>query len=295
MSKKQEATTSINPFIYITRRIYDYIQVLSLDVVIGSIFTSCFFARITNSSIPFYYYIFLGISVWLVYTIDHLIDAYKIDGVATTFRHRFHQNHFKILCTIWGFIFTVSTMLTFLYLPQHVIISGLYVAGIVAAHLILVVFLWTKVSKLIQKEIGVGIGYTLGVLLLPYLYGELNFYFYLSSLELFILVMLNIYLFSFFDEEKDKLHGQTSITRNVGNSGVLLLLNFLFTITTILILITSFIYTEQLHYQLIFILMLAALFSLYLFESYFAKNDRYRLLGDGVFLFPLMLIAYEWL
>ncbi len=296
MSKKKEAQTSTNLFVSILRTLYDYIQVLSLDVVIGSVLISYTFTNISGGAVDFHYYYFLGISVWLVYTIDHLIDAYKIKGKAITFRHRFHQNYFKLLSGIWLIVFLVGLIFSLLILPEQVIQAGLFVAALAVAHLILVVFLWTKISKFIQKEVGVGIGYTLGVLLLPYLYGnDLSLYFYLASLELFLLVMLNIYLFSFFDQEKDKLQGQSSIIHNVGNSNVLLLLNFLFSVTTILIVITTFIYSEYMQFQFLFILMILALYSLYYCNSYFKQNDRYRILGDGIFLFPLLLLIYEWI
>lgn len=296
MSKKQEVKTSTNLFVSTIRTIYDYIQVLSLDVVLGSILVSTMFTAISKGSVPLHYYYFLGSSVWLVYTIDHLIDGYKIKGKAITFRHRFHQQYFKPLSVIWCLVFIVSAVSSVLFLPKEVFQAGLFVVVMAVAHLLLVFFLWTKISKFIQKEVGVGIGYVLGVLLLPYLYGQvLSLYFYLASLELFLLVMLNIYLFTFFDEEKDKLQGQTSIIRNVGNSNVLLLLNFLFTVTTVLTLVTTMFYAGQLYYQLIFLIMFIALFGLYYFKQFFHKNDRYRILGDGIFLFPLFLIIYEWI
>ena len=296
MSKKQKARTSTNHITAIIKLIYDYIQVLSLDVVIGSIVVSSLFANITNADINFNYYYFLGVSVWLVYTMDHLIDAYKIKGIAITFRHRFHQTYFKTLALIWSIIFTVSIITAYLYLPQQIILLGLYVVVIVSAHLILVVFLWTKISKIIQKEVSVGIGYTLGVLLLPYIYGtKLNAFFFFFSLELFMIVMLNIYLFSYYDKEKDKLQGQISIAKHVGNSGLLLLLNFVFIVTSLVMAIITLMFTKQLHYQLIFFCMLVALWLIFIYHSYFNKNDRYRILGDAIFLFPLILVAYEWL
>ena len=79
---------------------YRFINNTSLDVVAGAISSALFFARIMHvTSLP-QGIISLGLSVWIIYTTDHLLDARRIKQLASTERHRFHQNNFFILSVL---------------------------------------------------------------------------------------------------------------------------------------------------------------------------------------------------
>ena len=80
--------------------IYKYIQALSLDVSFGATIMSAFIAHFLGVQVGMNIYISLFIAVWLIYTIDHLIDAKRIKSEAQSFRHKFHQKHFKPLSVI---------------------------------------------------------------------------------------------------------------------------------------------------------------------------------------------------
>jgi len=262
-------------------------------VVLGSCIVSWLFAQILFVQVPVFSYVSLGVGVWLVYTIDHLIDAHKINHEAITARHQFHQNHFVLLLFVWISIFIITVPLALYYLPTSTIYLGIIVAVIVVVHLILVFLLGGKVSNFIQKELGVGLGYTLGVVIAPLsLSHTYSLYFVTSLLQLFCIAMINIYTFSFFDIEKDKHQGHTSIARNIGRQQANQLLNGLIIITGILILISTTLYPNMILYQLVFIIMYLPFVLIKVQQKYFKKQDNYRVLGDMVFLFPIFLCLF---
>src|SRR5690606_1730538 len=76
---------------------YQYVNILSLDVAAGAVIGSAFFAHLFGAHVAPIVYVALALTVWVVYTLDHLRDARSIPGVAATDRHRFHQQYFKVL------------------------------------------------------------------------------------------------------------------------------------------------------------------------------------------------------
>ena len=73
-------------------RFYHIINALSLDVALGAGVLSLVLGRYIGFRVPVMVLLALVISVWVIYTIDHLLDAKSITHQATSFRHHFHQH-----------------------------------------------------------------------------------------------------------------------------------------------------------------------------------------------------------
>ena len=58
-------------------RAYTYIRWLSLDIVAGAIFVSLFLSSELGVVLSAIEIALLGLSVWLIYTTDHLLDVRK--------------------------------------------------------------------------------------------------------------------------------------------------------------------------------------------------------------------------
>ncbi len=77
------------------------LNTLSIDVVIGSIFSSYLVVKLLDVEPTWAFWIVLPVSVWIIYTLDHIIDAYRLKKQANTFRHFFHYQYKKtIIVTI---------------------------------------------------------------------------------------------------------------------------------------------------------------------------------------------------
>jgi len=273
------------------RSIYRYIQALSLDVALGATVMSAFIAHFMNVEIGFSIYASLFTSVWLIYTIDHLIDARRINGNAESFRHRFHQKNFTKLTILWIVVFLFGTVFSILFLPEETIKVGLVAVALVIVHLVLVYLLGTRVSIFIQKELGVAFTYCLGVAVGPVSMsdGVHGFgYFFLG--QIFVLALINLLEFSWFDKKLDSRQGHTSVVRGLGEKVVLELVFFLFTLFILSMVVAFLFFPHYGKYEILIAIMGAVLFLVFVFQNYFAKNDRYRMVGDMVFLLPVLML-----
>src|SRR5690606_25266203 len=104
-------------------KIYRLLSVLSMDVAFGACIMAVFIAEIFGVTVPLVTLSALGLSVWIIYTVDHLNDARHIGHASHTQRHYFHQHHFKRLraAVIAGL---VVELLLLYYLPSSIILKG---------------------------------------------------------------------------------------------------------------------------------------------------------------------------
>ena len=273
-------------------KIYRLLQAFSADVVVGSCLMCWLTSYLLQVNTPLPIYVCLGVTVWLIYTIDHLIDAKEIEGKAITLRHYLHQKHFNLLSYIWITLFTVTLTLSLFTLSEKTIYYGVGVAGVVVVHLFLVKLLGNRLSVFIQKELGVALGYTLGVVFGPIsISSTLSGFIWIYCAQVLLLALINLHLFSYFDYETDVQQNQTSISRNVGKKTAEKIIISLLFAFAILQVVSIFFFSKDMPYgiQLILFSMYIALVIIFKFRRFFKKNDWYRIVGDGVFMFPLLL------
>ena len=108
---------------------YKALNLLSLDVAVGAMISALFFARILTVSIFPADIVCLGLTVWMIYTVDHLFDARRIKGTASTERHRFHQDHFGVLLPLLALAAAGDLGLAF-FIRTSVFQWGIYLAGV---------------------------------------------------------------------------------------------------------------------------------------------------------------------
>ncbi|HZI26137.1 MAG TPA: hypothetical protein VFD46_13730, partial [Chryseolinea sp.] len=139
-------------------RFYHYINILSVDIAAGAVVSALFFAKIFDVQIKPYGLIALGLTVWIIYTIDHLRDAKNIKHSASTERHRFHQQYFHALIFCLGLAVLVDAV-TIFFIRRQVLEWGLILWVAVVVYLMFQQFLR------FLKEFFIATLYTSGVLL----------------------------------------------------------------------------------------------------------------------------------
>lgn len=270
---------------------YKQIQILSIDVALGSCAMAYLLAQVLSIQIPFIIYFSLGMCVWLIYTIDHLMDATKMQGNAVSPRHVFHQKYFEELAWIWLVVFVLTGFLSLAYLPIQTIKLGIIAAIFVVVHFVLVNFLGSKISVLVQKEFGVAISYLLGVSVGPLSLIEVfPSYLYWVLAQIFLYAFINLLQFSYFETEVDSQQGQTSIARSIGSKYLGNIINGILILALIVNIYCFKNFSEFLNIQSVLFVMYLALALLFLAKKHFQANEKYRLLGDMVFIFPLVLL-----
>lgn len=270
-----------------------YARILSLDVVVGAWASAYMVSSWLEVEMPIFFWFALPVSVWVIYTADHLLDAFRLKEKAHTPRHLFHFTYFKpiaVLLLILGIV--CVGIVPFLSLP--VFYFGLGMGAFTLFHFLLVKWVGDRNSWFLWKELGVGLIYTGGVWGVPILLkseplSEIDIHF---AAQFFLLAMINLLTFSMYEMKTDEIDGHTSFVLAIGKKNTRSLLIFL----ALLVLASA---TRTLVYglpilgiavQVILLLMLGILMWVAKDEARFRKDEAYRAWADAVFLFPGLII-----
>jgi 4-hydroxybenzoate polyprenyltransferase len=266
--------------------IYRIINTLSIDISLGAVVVAYFFCLVFDISPDRVILLILGLSVWMIYTIDHLLDAKKITNKAATFRHHFHQQYFSQL--VWSTI--VLGMTTAVLVVYYLDLKLIY-AGALVAVLSIVYLLSQRYLSFLKESIG-AILYTVGVLVPVAAQATFS----LSNgkvslvMQFFLVVLMNLILFSHFDKSKDEFHGQHSIATSFGVHTTNRLVWILFLFSTVMGGVNIFIISEFRTAAIIILSMGLLLAIIQLRQQYFANHDRFRYVGDAIFFVPLVYL-----
>lgn len=264
-------------------KVYRLLNVLSLDVALGAVCCAAWFAKGFQVQLRPYAYLALGLTVWIIYTADHLLDASKITREASTYRHRFHQKHFKILLTIILLAVIVDFTLLF-FIRLKILYAGLGLFSIVILYLL--VNRWLSFAK----EIVIALVYSCGVLLPAFSLKQtsLSMSDTLWVASFFLTTLINLILFSVYDAHSDQADGSNSFVLTFGEVFTRKILSGFFILQAVLI--GTLVYEAMLPVSVVLFLMNATLLVLFLNQPFFRQFDRYRLYGDVIFLFPVVLL-----
>lgn len=271
------------------KRSWQFIQNLSLDITAGAVISSLFVAKVFGVQLSLNMLFGLGIAIWLIYTIDHLLDGHLASDQPSNRRHAFHQRH-KIKLLLLSCLVFLLGLINLDYLPWATIKFGLVLAAFVlfyfgSLHLL-------KINKTWHKEILAAIIYTVGVFAAPLSQMDLIRWQEVVFLaQFFLLVMTNLFLFPLYEHEIDQEDRIQSIVTTKGKRFVRSLILVLVLMNSVLM---GFAVLNGQSYEATMVLfaMNLILFILWKWSSVFQVNERYRLFGDGIFFLPLI---YLWL
>ncbi|MEQ8304065.1 MAG: hypothetical protein RIB47_11780 [Cyclobacteriaceae bacterium] len=269
-------------------RYYRTINILSIDIALGAVVSALFLGKALRVKPDIASLLCLGITVWIIYTADHLLDARRIAGVASTLRHRFHQENFRSIFVILLVAIFLNSILLF-FVGRTVLMFG----GVLSL-LVCLYFLFQRHLSFLKEGIG-AILYTAGVFLpIEVQISRSASTYELSLITMFtITALVNLTLFSWYDLEHDKMDNQSSLSVQFGKRAVSVFLYLLFaTQLSIAILVTGLNGYLSLPVSIV-IGMNFLLFLIFKRPDALASEDRYRMAGDAVFIFPILF--YNWL
>lgn len=264
------------------KQFYSYINILSLDVAAGAVISALFFGSIFHVTVSLYALSALALTVWVIYTADHLRDAKAIRTIASTDRHRFHQKYFKVISIALVLIMAIDFLLVW-FVPREVVIMGSLLWLIVLAYLA------TQRYLKFLKEFFVALLYTTGVLLpsLAVADVDLQGVHYILIGKFFITALMNLLLFSLYDHKEDRSQQQHSFVTWFGPAstriGILLL-------GSINILSGILLWSFDPAVAMIFIAMNLLLLAILFFQKHLSRNNYYRMVGDAVFFIPVLYL-----
>lgn len=254
---------------------YRILNVLSLDVVAGAVLSALFFCKVFQATPRMVGFLALALAVWMIYTVDRLLDVRR-NPIDTLERHRFHRQHYNKLQTACLVVAVLLVVLIF-FLRIAVLKGGILLSAIV------IVYILVQKQLRFAKEVVIAFFYTCGVVLLAWSLktraGD-----YLVVFPFFIIALINLILFSWFEKETDEKNSQPSFVTHFGKDTSYKVLACLFVAGVIAVL--PVLWTKHYVEAGIYLSMIGVLFLIYCFPSYFSMHERYRLWGDAVFLFP---------
>ncbi|MEW7976754.1 MAG: hypothetical protein AB2814_04725 [Candidatus Sedimenticola endophacoides] len=198
---------------------YRLLSILSLDVVAGVAACSALVSLLCGVSMGPWFYLVLALSVWVVYTADHLLDAWRLGRRAHTQRHRFHHRHFSTLV----FLILILTLaladivLVVTYLHTRILLGGLALLGVTLVYFSALGRLRARRSLLLQKELMVAGVYAAGVWVGPAaLRGRPLSLEEWLLLMLWMLVYAVVLIFSVIERDEDHADGHPSLATRLG-------------------------------------------------------------------------------
>jgi 1,4-dihydroxy-2-naphthoate octaprenyltransferase len=264
-------------------RAYRYLNILSIDVVLGAVCSAAWFAKIFEVTLKSEALVSLGLTVWIIYTTDHLLDARRIKGAAATYRHRYHQRHFSVL--LIALLMAVMVDLYFVSFVKKIVFQW----GLVLSSVMVIYFLVQRYLKYL-KEIIVAILFSCGVMLpsLALSQRQPDIAGILITVAFMLTALLNLLLFSWFDRHNDIRDKRESFVTLTGEVKSKRILRFTILLNMTIILGSIFYMPQMADQMSILFLMNAILIFMFVRPYQFQANDRFRLLGDGVFLLPVI-------
>lgn len=264
---------------------------LSLDVMLGAIIGNLVFWQLPtgNGKVEMVASIVLGVAVFVIYSADRLFDLRNL-AISNTQRHAFHDKHKKVLWEIIIILSFFSAIFAFT-LPAKILALGLSLAVVVLIYLLAVNKLPNNNFLSIAKEPLTAIIYTIGIVGTAFITKEnITWQEWAVAGMFFAIVIQNLLLFSVY--ESIALPNSKNLASFFGKKTSL-------TITTVLFLLIiifgsyTFSHNSENYIAkvlLVEMVMSAVLWLLNDFVKFFIQNERYRWLGDGVFLLMLVLL-----
>lgn len=191
--------------------VYRLISRLSLDVVAGAVAGLLFFSRLFHTDMNPAVFQLLGMAVWCIYTLDHILDARKLSSPGSS-RHTFYHRYGGIL---WFFV--VPTVLFGLLLAYRILGLGkeLYFSLGLGIAILLTMLLLRKAGQAagMIKEFSTAVFYVLGIAWLPLLRMEAIDWAWQNLIFIpayIALAFLNLLMLSFLDRKEDARQGFAS-------------------------------------------------------------------------------------
>jgi len=265
---------------------WKYINMLSIDIAVGAVVGCAFFGQIFEVNILPHAFVALGLSVWIIYTTDHLNDAYKLTSrglTGSTERHRFHQKYFsRLLVAVIAAAFLAG--LEVFYVRPAVRIAGLLLAVPVG------LYLMSQHRLRLTKEMFGAVLYTAGIVLVPLalLQRKLEVPEAVLIALYGLTALANLLLFSLMDFSADVRDQNPSFASSLG-IGVARRYFFLLTIVNAgacmgLVAMAS----QHTLPALVILFMNGILAFVGLRRNALAFGDRYRIIADAIFFIPLI-------
>jgi hypothetical protein len=273
----------------IVKEFYRWFTWLSGDVVVGAMAGMLFFSKLLRVDISWEIYGLLGVAVWCIYTLDHLVDSQKINADAALDRHLVHRIYSKSLWWMLGGIAGIGIV-------WAVVLLGFEKKLLIALGLVFlilgVMYGLKKKIKIWGKELVIATFYMVGISWYSWVqFAWVDFRWELVSLTLsyFLIAFLNLLMLSSLDLSKDKKAGFHSIATLISPNKLIPLIRKL-ALAILLMSFFGFIFFFSFYRLFSCILLLMGLIHYLSFFNASLKIETVRMRMEAAFWLPAILL-----
>jgi hypothetical protein len=255
-------------------RLYRKLNLLSIDVAAASVLCCLFFAEALEVTADWISLSLLFITVWLVYATDHLGDAVNIQGTPVTKRHAFYKENFRVIVIACVPCAVTAAALLF-FIRKEILLAGVVVGLFCALYLLL----HTRLRCF--KEAVAASLFSAGILVPLTLHAAEVIHHISLVVQFFTCALINLLVFSSFDIGSDRKHGAQSFPTVFGMGNTQAVVVALFVANSLCLALNGL-------HMASFLLWCNAAGHMILFSrrKFFCIGERFRLIGDALFLLP---------
>lgn len=272
------------------QKISQYISLLSIDVVFGALAGMLFFSELLHVRLEWGIYGLLGLAVWSIYTLDHLLDARR-KGVDLSPRHQIHRDFGRLLSLALLLVVLVGSVGAYWIFGLG---RELLLSGILAGFIVLSRFLIWKAGAALSwlKELSIAVYYVLGISWMPLLRAEAldriwEVYAFFGAY--LFLAFLNLLMLSFLDRKQDQSAGFVSAAQAIPPIKMLELIRRL-AFGLIFLSLAGFILLPSFYRAFSCVVLLMSLVHyLNFFNSKLSSSEK-RIRMEAAFLIPWLLL-----
>ncbi|HQQ96255.1 MAG TPA: hypothetical protein PLX35_03285 [Cyclobacteriaceae bacterium] len=256
------------------------ISLTSIDVAVGAVVSATVAMRLRGVVPDGVILTVMGLTVWIIYAIDHLMDIKKLVKPASSERHLFFQQHATVLTRLMAFFLFVDGLLV-LWLPVRVVIIG----AILGAISLLYLLMQHRLRGI--KEIFGAMLFTAGAWLPAIVLGStrIRVLDYFAMVIFLLIALLNLLVFSRHDEAEDRSDQRTSAATQLGKKRLDKWIRLVW-ISQLFICMIAWYNFKHIEELWVLYLMNILLLLVDIFEPVLRRWQIYRTAADAVFWLP---------
>ena len=265
---------------------YRYFHFLSLDIVLGALGTSVLAARLFEANPGWAWWAALAMTVWVLYTGDHLLDAWKHRKNSQREMHRYIFRKKGMLIYILGLITVADLIVVFNFLDPVMLKAALLMVGGVFLFYAMRHIFRSNSLFFIPGELFVLMIYLAGTWMGPFMSRTIT----TGPGQILIMAMmagvllLNLGVISLYDVKIDSRLGISTLAGSLGKKSTRVLMTVVAVMVLLMALLQFMVNGTDRSSQFALILagMAGLLFWVLLSPSVFRKREAYRLVADAI-------------
>lgn len=237
----------------------------------------------------------LPAAVWVVYTLDHLVDDWERKHPGLFGAMTYHSKYRLHLLAAVLILSAVLILVSWLWLDRRIFYFGLFLGGVIAIYIALIYLFRKRKDKVIVKKLLISLAYTLGIWGAPIvLAGELNQYQMLIILLFWLMALANTYLYTLFERANVPLKDAKDSTEKAFSGPAAKFIKLVLFLAVLIAFLSLWLFEDYpytfLYALALIILMDLSMFLIQTFSQSFSRSGRYKPAIELVFLLPFLIV-----